>query len=125
VRDIPGFARTLANVHADVGLAPLVGDDFDRAKSELHWLEYSCAGVPTVAQRLMRPAPFDVVRDGVDGLVVKSTDEWVRAVRRLVESPALRADLVAAARERIAAEYDYRARAPEWAAAFRAAMESA
>ncbi len=123
VRDIPTFARTLANVHADVGLAPLVGDDFDRAKSELHWLEYTCAGVPTVAQRLMRPAPYDVIRDGTDGLVAKNTDEWTRAVRRLVESPALRADLVAAARERVAGEYDYRIRVAEWADAYRAAME--
>lgn len=121
VRDIPEFARTLANIHADIGLAPLVGDAFDRAKSELHWLEYTCVGIPTVAQRLMRPAPYDVLRDGQDALVVKNTDEWKRALRRLADSPAFREDLVSAARERLMVEYDYRKRAAEWADAYRAA----
>ncbi len=123
VDGIPEFARTLAGIWADIGLAPLVGDDFDRAKSELHWLEYTCVGIPTVAQRLMRPAPYDVVRDGTDALLARGADEWRRAVRRLAENPALRDDLVAAARERVLAEYDYRVRAAEWADAYRTAAE--
>ncbi len=39
-------------------------------------------------------------------------------VRRLADEPELRADLVAAARERMAAEYSPKARAALWAEAF-------
>ncbi len=120
---IPAYAARLADIWADIGLAPLVGDDFDRAKSELHWLEYTCVGIPTVAQRLMRPGPYDPIRHGVDGLVARNRTEWLDAVGRLARNPALREDLVAAARERVAAEYDYRVRAQDWADAFHAALE--
>lgn len=125
VSGVPEFARALRAARPDIGLAPVVGDDFDRAKSELHWLEYSMVGAATVASRTMRGGPYDVIRDGVDGLVARSKADWRDALFRLSESPGLRQDLAGRARERVLAEYDVRVRAAEWAAAYRWAAEHA
>lgn len=118
------FGRAMANARPDIGIAPLVGDDFDACKSELHWLEYAAVGAATVAQRMMGESPYSVIRDGVDGLLAKGKAEWEAAVGRLAREPNLRADIAAAARERLEREYDYRVRAPEWIDAFREALDN-
>jgi glycosyltransferase involved in cell wall biosynthesis len=118
-REMTGFFRSLGNSHADVGLAPLVGDGFDECKSELHWLEMAAAGIPVVAERLMN-GPYGVVRDGTDGLLARGAQEWHDAVKRLAREPALRTDVVSAARSRLRTDYDPAHRAAEWAEVFAA-----
>ena len=120
--DLRNFAHTLANTRAEVGLAPLLGEQFDYAKSELHWLDYSAAGIPTVAERLMGENPYRPIRGEVDGLLARGRSGWHEAVRRLASEPTLRTDLVAAARERMTTDYHPRRRAAEWAEAFRLAL---
>jgi hypothetical protein len=116
--DMRRFFRTLGNSHADIGLAPLIETEFNRAKSELHWLDMTAAGIPVVAQRFMGPGPYSALRPDTDALMARNAGEWRDAVRRLATSPALRADLVAAACERIATDYQPARRAGEWAEAF-------
>lgn len=124
--DPQAFAAALTAARPDIGLAPLVGDAFDQAKSELHWLEYSMAGAATVATRPPRAGgPYSAIRDGVDGLLAGNRQEWLSALRRLAGSAALREDLAAGARERVLAEYSVDVRAQEWADAYRWAAEHA
>ena len=125
VRGAPEFAAALVAARPDIGLAPLQDTPYNRARSELHWLEYALAGAPTVVSGLDGPGPFDVVRDGVDGLVARGPADWERQLRSLATSPGLRSELVAAARERVLAEYAVATRAPSWADAYRWAAEHA
>lgn len=76
-----------------------------------------------IGQRFNGEGPYQVVRDGVDGLLARGAQEWQDAVGKLAKSKALRDDLAGAAKERVLAEYDYRVRAREWADAFRWAAE--
>jgi hypothetical protein len=122
-KDMLAFFRALGNAHADIGVAPLLDDEFNHCKSELHWLELTAAGVAVVAQRMMGGGPYSVIRDGVDGLLVKGHQDWIDAVKRLARNPDLRTEMVAAARERMVAEYDPNRRAVEWAESFRLARE--
>jgi hypothetical protein len=122
VRD---FARRLTTARPAIGLAPVGQDDFSRSHSELHWLEYSLAGAATVASRTMGGGPYDVIRDGVDGLLARNKGEWRDKVRRLAGSAQMREDLAGHARERVLAEYDVHQRAAEWADAFRWAANHA
>ncbi len=121
VSDPVAFAAALVAARPDIGLAPLVDEPYNQARSELHWLEYSLAGAATVATRTAGPGPYDVIRDGVDGLLARTSQDWQHSLGRLAASAALRADLAGRARERVLAESTVTARAPEWAAAYRAA----
>jgi glycosyltransferase involved in cell wall biosynthesis len=124
VRGAPAFARALVGARPDIGLAPVADEPFNRARSELHWLEYAMAGAPTVASRLMGGGPYDVIRDGVDGLLARNKAEWREALRSLARSPVRRAEIAGRARERIMAEYRAADRAAEWADAYRWAAEN-
>lgn len=124
VENIQQFASILARSKADVGIAPLGGDEFDRCKSELHWLEYSMVGAAFIGERFKYgEAPYSMVRHGVDGLLAKGRQEWYDAVKSLVRSKDLREQLAGAAKERVLKEYNYKDRAKEWADAFQWAVE--
>jgi glycosyltransferase involved in cell wall biosynthesis len=125
VRGVPEFAAALVAARPDIGLAPLQDTPYDRARSELHWLEYAFAGAATIVSGVDGPGPYDVVRDGVDGLVARSREDWERSLKMLAASPNLRADMGARARERALADYTVSARAPEWADAYHWAAEHA
>jgi hypothetical protein len=124
-KDVRGFIRKLVSARPAIGLAPIGEDAFSRSHSELHWLEYSLAGAATVASRSMGGGPYDVIRDGEDGLLARNKVEWREQLRRLAASAQLRDDLAGRARERVLAEYDARQRAAEWADAFRWAADHA
>ena len=71
----------------DINLAPLVDSIFNRAKSEIKWIEAALVKVPTVASKI--GAFSDTVVDGETGLL--ATDEqWFDKLEALVLSPELR-----------------------------------
>ncbi len=125
VGEIRQFAADLMSIRPAVGLAPVGQDDFSRCRSELHWLEYSLAGAATVASRTMGGGPYEVIRDGVDGLLARNKAEWREKLNRVAASSQLREDLAGRARERVLAEYDVRRRVVEWVDAFRWAADHA
>jgi len=119
VAGVPAFAAELTRAQPHIGLAPVLDDPFNRSRSELHWLEYTMAGAATIASRTSEPGPYDVIRDGTDGLLASSSTEWLEAISRLATSPTLREEIVGRARERVLAEYTVARRADEWADAYR------
>jgi phosphatidylinositol alpha-mannosyltransferase len=74
-------------------------------------VEAMAAGVPVVASDI--PGYDEVVRDGLDGLLVppRDPDALAAAVRRVLDEPSLASDLARAGRER-ALEYSWDAVAP-------------
>jgi glycosyltransferase involved in cell wall biosynthesis len=119
VDGLAAFGAALVAARPDIGVAPLLDEPFNRAKSELHWLEYSMAGAPTVATAFDGPGPYDVIRDGEDGLLARGPADWARQLRRLAGSAGLRAEVAGLARARVLAEYTIATRAAEWADAYR------
>ncbi len=76
----------------DINLAPLeAGNPFCEAKSELKYFEAALAGVPSVCSPT---APFRrAIRDGETGFLAADEDAWHAALLRLVDDPALRAQI--------------------------------
>jgi glycosyltransferase involved in cell wall biosynthesis len=71
----------------DINLAPLVDSVFNRAKSEIKWLEAALVQVPTVASHL---GSFEeMIREGETG-VLAQPEEWYEKLEMLIESPEKR-----------------------------------
>jgi glycosyltransferase involved in cell wall biosynthesis len=79
-----------------VNIAPLQPDNiFCEAKSELKFFEAALVGVPTVASPT---GPFvRAIQHGQTGFLAVSEEEWYQALRSLLDNPAKRARMAAAA----------------------------
>lgn len=74
----------------DINLAPLVDSVFNRAKSEIKWIEAALVKVPTIASHI--GAFADMMIDGQTGLLAKDS-EWKEKLENLILSADLRREL--------------------------------
>lgn len=111
VDDVESFYTML---DFDIGVAPLVDNEFNRSKSPLKAMEYGARGIPTVASAV---EPYNnYIEHGVDGFLVKHDHEWGKYIGML-RDPELRAQMGAAARLK-AEQYDISNRHGEWLEAY-------
>lgn len=75
------FPFKLAEVDADVAIAPLADIPFNLGKSNLRVLQYWATGYPVIASSV-RPYA-DTVLHGRDGILVKTEEDWLRALDTL------------------------------------------
>jgi glycosyltransferase involved in cell wall biosynthesis len=94
--EVDGLAR------AHVGIMPLPDTPHTRGKCALKAL---------------------IVRDGENGMLAATTEQWVEALERLADSPDLRARLAAAGRTTVETEYSSTVGAAKFAAAVRESLE--
>lgn len=97
------YPLKLASLEFDIGLIPLENHSFNVSKSALKWSEYSALKIPSVVSDL---APYECVRDGIDGLKAKNEDEFVEKVEALLDSEALRREIAQNAFERNYADFN-------------------
>jgi len=104
-RDYPSFVRwLLERVHWDIGIIPLLDDEFNRSKSHIKFLEYAALGLAIVCSDV--PSYNEISRHEENSLLVENTEQaWYQAVKRLVEDAGLRLTLAASAREDIKKKY--------------------
>jgi glycosyltransferase involved in cell wall biosynthesis len=96
----------------DINLAPLeIDNPFCRAKSENKFVEAALVGVPTIASRI--DAYELVIDNGQNGLLASTTGEWKAALQTLLNNPAKRQTLGAAAQHTVYAQYTPEQRAPD------------
>ena len=108
-----------ANVDWDIALASLCDTPFNRAKSDIKFLDYAALGAPGIYSDL--PVYNESVRHGQTGLLVANeTDGWVAALRSLIEQPELRRELAVNARRYLHSERVLAVRAADWADALEA-----
>jgi glycosyltransferase involved in cell wall biosynthesis len=89
----PAFSTWIQSLSGyDVGVAPLVDNEFNRRKSNLKWLEYSAMGLASIASDL--PTYNQAITHGRTGLLVPSdVEHFYDAMRQLVVDRALRRTL--------------------------------
>ena len=93
----------------DVGIMPLVDDEWARGKSAFKLIQYMACGVPVIASPV--GANRDVVQEDY-GFLAKSTEQWVNAFRFLRDNPKQRARMGIQARLRIETEYSLQRNLP-------------
>lgn len=105
------WAKEYKALGLDIGIAPLTDNMFNRAKSNLRWLEYSVQKVPAVVSPV---EAYSCVRDGVDALVAKEKGDWETQLERLITDPDLRKKIGEAAYERVSTEFNIDLNIEKW-----------
>jgi len=72
----------------DIGLYPLPDEQWVYGKSGLKALQYMAAGIPTIATAI--GANFRIIENGVNGFLVKSDEEWIDCIKKLIQDESLR-----------------------------------
>ena len=86
------FMRKFSARSFDIGLAPLIDDDFHRSKTNNKFREYAACGIAGIYSNV---SVYREVVDGELGLMVSNTPEqWANALVRLIEDCELRSRIV-------------------------------
>jgi glycosyltransferase involved in cell wall biosynthesis len=88
--DLSVYPIKIASLNLDIGISPLVDDEFNRCKSALKWSEYASLRVPSVVSDM---PPYIPVVDGKTGLKAKTEDEWVEKLSLLIDNSQLRKEI--------------------------------
>ena len=86
-----------------IGIMPLTDTLWTRGKCGYKILQYMAAGVPVVASAV--GANNDIITDGVNGFLAKTSDDWVRSISSLVQDPKLRRTFGLRGRELVEKKY--------------------
>lgn len=106
----------------DIGLYPLPVNEWVSGKSGLKAIQYMMMAIPCVATEV-GTTPL-IIRDGENGLLVRTEDEWVGALKRLLCDADLRRRIGQAAREDAVAKYSTTAVAGQYRHVLANVMES-
>lgn len=100
----------------DIGIMPLPDDNWSKGKCGLKGLQYMALSIPTI----MSPVGVntDIIKDGENGFLASSTNEWVEKLSLLIEDEKLRMKLGKAGRETVEQEYSVEANKEKWLKAF-------
>jgi glycosyltransferase involved in cell wall biosynthesis len=103
--------REVDDLHGfDIAIMPLPDDPWTRGKCGTKLLLGMAVGVAGVASPV--GVSTTIVEDGVNGFLAANEDEWIDKLSALIDSPALRASLGAAARRTIQARFSAEVVAP-------------
>ena len=120
---VPGAESWWAMLaEADINLAVLKPTWATDSKSEIKWLEAAAMNVPSVVSDTA--TYLEALEDGADALIARDPAEWRAALERLIDDPALRRDLTAAARRKAESRYSIAANATRLDALLQPALQA-
>lgn len=88
----------------DIGVMPLVDDDWSRGKCAFKLLQYMAHGKPVVASAV--GANCQAVIDRISGFLATTPDEWIRAMEILISDPERREAMGRESRIHFLASYE-------------------
>jgi glycosyltransferase involved in cell wall biosynthesis len=111
------YPLKLSTLNLDIGICPLVDNEFNRNKSCIKYLEYSAIGAATIASNV---SPYkEVITNGQNGLLVENTTEaWVDAISRLIKDKRKREALAHNAYEDVLENHNADKKAHLWVSAY-------
>ncbi len=86
------YFETLNELRLDMMLIPRRENHFNRAKSNIKFLEAGILEIPVIAQSF-KNAPYEDDIDGSNGILIKSDDEWLGAIMGLVNDKEKRRNM--------------------------------
>jgi glycosyltransferase involved in cell wall biosynthesis len=115
-REVEDFQR------CDVGAYPLRDDDWCRGKCGFKAIQFMACGVPVVASAV--GVNREIIRDGENGFLAATQEEWVEKLCRVLTDRNLRERLGSAGRQTIEEKYSLALHADRVVEAFWDALKS-
>lgn len=112
------YFDALNDLRLDMMLIPRRENNFNRAKSNVKFLEASMLEIPVIAQSF-ESGPYEEISDGVNGFLIKDESEWLPKINRLINDKDLRRTIGKNAREYVINKYDIRKNANRWNKAYK------
>lgn len=92
-----GYPYKLSKTKWDIGICPLIDDEFNRNKSHIKWMEYATYKIPAVASAVYPyQEPINgvkVIEHGKTGFLAKTEDDWEKYLTELIENESLRKEI--------------------------------
>lgn len=101
--DLDKWPDQLMGMGLDIALAPLVDNNFNRAKSNLRVLEYWSCKYPVIASPVL---PYKFIKEGQDGMLAMEEYDWYEKIKELIENEKRRKLLAENGYKRLCKEYD-------------------
>jgi len=95
----------------DIGLMPLVNDEWSRGKCGFKAIQYMAVGAAVVLSPV--GVNREIVTDGVSGLWAETPEAWFTALHRLITDAGLRQRLATAGRQVVVAQYSLQVTLPK------------
>lgn len=110
------WPHKLHGLRLDIGIAPLLNNEFNKCKSNIKWQEYTVAGIPGVySPTVYRHGYFEEKKMG---LVADNSDGWYINLRNLIICPYLREEIVESASVFLERQYNLEYTAKNWVEAY-------
>jgi glycosyltransferase involved in cell wall biosynthesis len=93
----------LALSDIDIGVYPLVNNDFNSFKCGFKALEYMAMKIPVVSSPIT--VNKEIVLDNENGFLVESTNDWVDAIENLISNKQMRTSFGVNGFNKIISEY--------------------
>lgn len=99
------YPQMISDWEPDIGVAPLLDNEFNRVKSNLRWIEYSGLKIPTLASDV---EPFKKsIKDGKDGILLRNNrQQWYEALRGLIIDKGRRTAIGESAYKRVKKDFN-------------------
>ncbi len=118
--DYKAFTSYFQTQKADIFIAPLENNEFNRAKSPLKFFEYTALGAPGIYSKL---ETFEqVVKHNFNGLFASSLEEWEKGLDLLIKDSRLREKIIHNAQKTITENWLLSANAYRWLETFERAQ---
>ncbi len=103
----------------DIGIMPLPDNEWTRGKCAMKGLQYMALEIPTI----MSPVGInsDIIKDGENGFLATTTDEWIDKLILLIENVSARKKLGKAGRKIVEKDFSVEANKNKWLQVFQTA----
>lgn len=111
--DMVDYFTVLNELRLDIMLIPRRENHFNKAKSNIKFLEAAMCEIPVIASSF-KDAPYENDIDGTNGILIKKEEEWLPAINDLIENKEKRRELGRNARQYVLNNYNIKDNAWRW-----------
>lgn len=96
----------------DIGIMPMPDNEWTRGKVGCKMLQYMANAIPAVVSHT--PTNAEIIKDGINGFLVNSEEEWIEKISLLINNPGLRCKIGIAGRKTVEERFSLDVSSPKF-----------